>query len=77
MTITDKQIQAHVNKAFSLIMKHDVIKELKSDYAIQKAAGLSNGSLAAIRKSKSPSYSTIVKLCHVCGIQAHSLLKGL
>lgn len=80
---TDKHIEIEGKvkdllwNAFKEIMQHPSIIELKNDYSIQYAAGLSNGSLAAIRKSRNPSYSTIVKLCYICGVQAHTLLKGL
>lgn len=73
----EEKIKYLLWNAFKEIMLHPSIIKLKNDYSIQYAAGLSNGSLAAIRKSRNPSYSTIVKLCYVCGVQAHTLLRGL
>lgn len=73
----EEKIRSLLWSAFKEIMQHEVIKELKNDYSIQYAAGMSNGALAAIRKNKSPSYSTIVKLCYACDVRAHTLLKGL
>lgn len=73
----EEKIRVILMNAFTEIMKHEFIRSLKTDYAIQAEAGLSNGALAAIRKNKRPSYPTIVKLCYICGVPAHTLLKGL
>lgn len=75
-SISNEEIQAILTKAFNTIMEHSTIKALGSAYRVQLAAGLSNGCIANA-KNGNPSFPTITKLCYICEVPVHTLLREL
>lgn len=74
---SNKEIQKKITKAFNFLMKHKKIKAFGSIYALEKALGLSNATIANAKKHQRPTYSTVVKMAHLAGERAHKLIGDL
>tara|TARA_R110002050_G_scaffold89012_5_gene187536 strand:+ start:1539 stop:1877 length:339 start_codon:yes stop_codon:yes gene_type:complete len=71
------EIQKAITMAFNFLMSHEKIKAFGSIYALEKALGLSNATIANAKKHQHPTYSTVVKLAHLAGERAHKIIGDL